>query len=373
MHKKHILLLYITEVSGHHTASCAIEKALHLVSNSVTTLNINAFRFTSPLTEKITNKIYTTVIKRTPKLWDLLYDNRKFKKKIERIKKHVDWINSQKIKKLIEEFNPNAVVCTQAYPCSMVSMYKKIYKNSLPLFAVLTDFAPHAYWFYENVDYYICPHEKIADRIIKEGIPPEKVKPFGIPHDPDFRINLNRKTICQHFLLDERKPTILIMGGGQGLGPIKSIVRSLEKLHFIIQVLIVTGTNKKLFLDLKKKARQSKHKIVVFGYTNKISELMSISDVIITKPGGITTSEALTKQLPIIIIKPIPGQEANNTLFLTQEKAAIKVEKPENIHSIITDLFEHPEKKEALQQACKRLSKPSAAIDTAKFILENCR
>ncbi|MDD5348475.1 MAG: glycosyltransferase [Candidatus Omnitrophica bacterium] len=370
MAKKNILLLYITEVSGHHSASLAIEKALNLVSDKVNILNLNAFRYTTPISEKITNRIYTTVIRRTPKIWDMVYDNQKVKKNIERLKGAIDKLNSPKLKKLFGEFKPDIVVCTQAYPCGMVSAYKKRFNADIPLVGVLTDYVPHAYWVYDNVDYYICPNENVGRRLTQQGVAPQRIRTLGIPHDPSFSDPVQTAQVLERMNLEKDKPTILIMGGGQGLGPIKTITRSFEKLPFGIQEIIVTGTNKKLFRSLKKSAKKSKHRVILLGYVHNVNELMSVADLVVTKPGGITTSEALAKQLPMLIIKPIPGQEANNTTFLTGEQAAVKVDRPASIHRIVEDLFTDSGKLESLRQSCARIAKPQAAVDIARFILE---
>jgi len=372
MPKRNILLLYITEISGHHSAAIAIEKSLKMISGDLKILNLNAFRYTSPISEKIVNRIYGAVIKRTPKIWDFVYDNIQVKKSIDKFKNAVNKLNSPKLKKLFEQFHPDVIVCTQAYPCWMVSEFKKTYESKIPLVAVLTDYVPHAYWLYDNVDYYVCPSEEISQRLTKKGIPHHKIKTFGIPFDPAFTAGVNKAAVWEKLSLIPEKKTILIMGGGQGLGPIKTIVHSLDKVKADFQEIIVTGTNKKLYKSLKKDLKKFKKKICLLGYAHNVNELMSVSDLIITKPGGITTSEALSKGLPMLIIKPIPGQEANNTIYLTEQKAAVKIDKPKKINLIVEDLFTNPEKLKRLSEACSRISKPNAGLDIARFILNLC-
>ena len=372
MAKKNILLLYITEVSGHHSASLAIEKSLKMISGDLKILNLNAFRYTSPISEKVVNRIYTAVIKRTPKIWDFVYDNIRVKKSIDKLKNAINKLNSPKLKKLFEQFHPDVIVCTQAYPCGMVSEFKKTYQSKIPLVAVLTDYVPHAYWLYDNVDYYVCPSEEISQRLTKKGIPHYKIKPLGIPFDPGFIAPVNKPAALEKLGLSPEKKTVLIMGGGQGLGPIKTIVHSLDKVKADFQEIIVTGINKKLYKSLKKDLKKLKKKICLLGYANNVNELMSVSELIITKPGGITTSEALSKGLPIIIIKPIPGQETNNTVYLTEQKAAIKIDKPKEINLIVEDLFTNPEKLKRISESCGRIAKPSAGTDIARFILSLC-
>ena len=369
MHPKRIILMYISEVSGHRSATLAIEKAIKQLHPDTEILNINAFNYTNPISEKVINRIYMEVIKRTPKIWDYLYDNPSVVKGLENIKQHIHKSNSPKLKKLFDSFNPDLVVCTQAFPCGMVADYKKTYGVNLPLVAVLTDYIPHAYWIYDAVDYYITPSEEVSARLEKKGVQSSKIKPYGIPFDPKFNQKLKHEDIFCKLKLNSHKPVVLIMGGGQGLGPIKTIVKSLEKSEYDIQELIVAGTNKKLFRALKRKIKHYKKEIHLFGFVENIHELMYISKVIISKPGGVTTAEVLSMGLPMVIVKPIPGQEINNTNFLTQKQAAIKVDDPKEVYQVIDDLLKNKVKLERLKIAGLKIAKPDASVDIAKLIL----
>jgi processive 1,2-diacylglycerol beta-glucosyltransferase len=251
----------------------------------------------------------------------------------------------------------------------MVADYKKTYGVNLPLVAVLTDYIPHSYWIYDEVDYYITPSEEVSARLEKKGVKPAKIKPYGIPFDHKFNQKLYAEVIFGRLKLDPHKPVVLIMGGGQGLGPIKTIVKSLEKSAYDIQELIVAGTNKKLFRSLKRKIKHYKKNIHLFGFIQNIHELMHISSVIISKPGGVTTAEVLSMGLPMVIIKPIPGQEINNTIFLTQKQAAIKVDEPKEAYQVIDDLLKNRVKLERLRAAGLKIAKPGASMDIAKLLL----
>ncbi len=367
---KRVLLMYITEVSGHHSATIAIEKALKQLSGGIGVRNLNAFNYTNPVSEKIINRLYIMVIKRTPKLWHYLYDNPKVVKGLAKIKDAVHKFNSPKLKKLLDEFRPDVIVCTQAFPCGMVADFKKEYASDIPLIAVLTDYIPHSYWVYDQVDCYITPSEEVSKKLAAKGVSVDKIKPLGIPIDPKFRDKSSRMQVAASIGLDPKLFTILIMGGGQGLGPIKSIVRELESLPYELQEIIVCGSNKKLYNSLKKKIRKCKKKIALLGYANNINELMDSSDILITKPGGITTAEAMAKKIPMIIIRPIPGQEASNTSYLISEKAALKAEKASEVKFLIKDLIENGHKLKNLSASASRIGKPASSLDIAKFILD---
>jgi processive 1,2-diacylglycerol beta-glucosyltransferase len=370
MAHKRIILLYITEVSGHHSAALAIEKALRILQPDAEILSINAFNYTNPISEKIVNRLYMGIIKRTPQVWDYLYDNPAVIKKIDGFRAMLHRLNSPKLKNLFEKFNPDAVACTQAFPCGMVADFKKTYNSRIPLIAVLTDYVPHSYWIHDAVDYYISPSEEVAWRLMKKGVPAHKINSFGIPFDLKFNEAVDRTRVMQKMKLNPHERTILIMGGGQGLGPINTIIGSLEKVRQEIQEIIITGTNKKLHNSIKTKAKRCKKRIINLGYVNNVHELMSVADIIITKPGGITTAEALVKKLPMIIVRPLPGQEANNTAYLTKKGAAIKLDDPREINQVIEDILSDQAKLKAFSEAAGRISKPQASMDIAKLLLQ---
>lgn len=362
--------MYISEISGHHNATLAIEKAIKACDPDAEILNLNAFSYTNPISEKVVNRIYMGLIKRMPAVWDYLYDNPEVVKRVEKLKNIIHSFNSPKLKNLFSRFRPDAVVCTQAFPCGMVADYKKTYKSATPLIAVLTDYIPHSYWIYDNVDYYIAPSEEVASRLLEKGVPLSKIKPLGIPFDHGFNAPIIRDEVLQRLKLDHHLPNILIMGGGQGLGPIKTIIKSLEKAKTGFQEIIITGSNKKLYKSLQQKIKRYRKAIRLFGYVNNINELMGISSIIITKPGGVTTAEALVKKIPMIIVKPIPGQEANNTSYLVEKGAAIKIDKPDTVHLLIDELLKGPERLRRMSESAAKISKPNASLDIAKLLLD---
>ncbi|OGX14673.1 MAG: hypothetical protein A2166_06165 [Omnitrophica WOR_2 bacterium RBG_13_41_10] len=364
-----IILMYITEISGHHSATLAVENAIKTLNSNAKILNINAFNYTNPISEKVVNQIYMGVIKKIPQIWDYLYDNPSVAKKIEKIKASIHRFNSPKLKNLFDDFKPDAVACSQAFPCGMVADFKKHYRSGLPLVAILTDYVPHSYWLYDTVDYYVAPSQEVAKSLIKKGIPQERIKPLGIPIDPKFKTEVKRNEIRKEFNLAADKFTVLIMGGGQGLGPIKKIVKSLEGINHHIQEIIITGSNKKLYASLKTKIKKYKQSILLLKYSDSIHELMGISDLIITKPGGITTAEVLTKRLPMLIIHPIPGQEESNTDYLTGHNAAIRLDDPQEAGLVIKELLDNPQRLKYLAESARRLSRPDASLDIAKLLL----
>ncbi|MFC1621218.1 glycosyltransferase [Candidatus Omnitrophota bacterium] len=367
--KKKILLMYITESSGHHSASLAIESALKEVLPSVQTLNINAFGYTNPILEKVISRTYAEVIKKKPEVWEYLYDNPKILKNAQGIRDAIHRFNSKKLKTLLKDFKPDAVVCTQAFPCGMVADCKRNLNLRLPLIGVLTDHAPHSYWIFNDVDWYITPSEICKERFVKNGVSESRIKVFGIPIDPRFGVTHDKNRVHSEIGLDPKIPVVLIMGGSQGLGPVEDIVNMLEGIDIPFQLVVICGTNKKLEKTLKKKITNPKKKILILGHVKNIDELMEVSSMVITKPGGLTTSEALSKDLPMIIVRPIPGQEAKNTEFLLQQGVAVKAEDSDDIVVLAKELLLNNTKLDQMSKKASELKRPNAARDIAKLVL----
>jgi len=367
--RKRVLLMYISQVSGHRQGAVAISKSLKSLDPDCEVLSINGFGYTYPLMEKIINTAYMGVIKRAPKIWEYLYDNPKVIKFSEKWKRSIHKSSHKKLKPLIDEFKPDVVVCTQAFPCGMVADYKKTHDLPIKVIGVLTDYAPHLYWLHEGVDYYVVPSQEASDRYVKEGISRESIKVFGIPIRMKFAEETGREIIAKKLGLDLKVPTILIMGGGQGLGPMKESVKTLVRLDRPLQMIVICGTNVKLVNWIKKIQRKTTKKIIFYDYASNVDELMEVSTLIVTKPGGMTTSECLAKGLPMVVVDPIPGQEERNSQFLVNQGIAIRVDDKRHIAHDIDALLNTPEKLAAMRQAALKNGKPMAAENIARLIL----
>lgn len=367
---KRVLLMYISYNSGHHRSSIAIERALKLLAADTEVLNINGFNYTNPILERVINRTYMAVIRRKPQVWDYLYDNPKIFKKVKALRDFMHNMNFDKLQALINDFNPDAVVCTQAFPCGMIADLKIRDKNiKTKLFGVLTDYYPHSYWIYPTIDCFIVPAEASKQRLVQNGIPPDKIKVLGIPIDPKFSNKVDVKFVKLGLGLDLNKPIVLVMGGGQGYGPIKDIVTELDGLKVDFQAIVVCGINTRLFKWLNSSRRKFNKNIVPLQFVENVNELMEISEIIITKPGGLTTAEALSKRLPIIVTNPIPGQEAKNAQFLTSEGAAEEVDDIALVGLKVDELLRNPSKLKNMREAAGKHGHPDSAMDLAKIIL----
>ncbi|MDD5005803.1 MAG: glycosyltransferase [Candidatus Omnitrophica bacterium] len=367
---KKILLMYITNVSGHHSATMAIEKAINAFNPHPQVLNIDGFGYTNPIMEKVTHAIYMGVINKAPAIWDFLYDNPAVARRISNLRQSVYRKNRDKIKRLIETENCKVVICSQAFPCGMVADYKKHCNPDIKLIAVVTDFMPHAYWVYDEIDFYTVGSEEARKALLKKGVADNKIKLWGIPIDPRFSEPLDKYRTAAELNINLDKPVILIMGGGRGIGPIKQLINTLDKSKINAHFLIVTGINKRLYDYLKNS--NFRNKMHIYGYIGYVDKLMTIADILITKPGGVTTAEALAKYLPMLIVQPLPGQEQNNTNFLVKQGVVQKADNIKDAVERLVFLLNNPRELDSIKEKISRIAKPLSSQKIAELALRLC-
>ncbi|MDD5292647.1 MAG: glycosyltransferase, partial [Candidatus Omnitrophica bacterium] len=352
------------------SATLAIERAIKAVQPHPAILNIDGFGYSYPIMEKITHAIYMGVIKKIPFIWDLLYDNPKVANKISSLRESVYRKNRGRIKELIESENCKVAVFSQAFPCGMIADYKRHCSNDIKLIAVVTDFIPHSYWVYDEINFYVVGSQDAKGILLKKGVPEEKIKLYGIPIDPKFSQKLNKEEIAAGLGITLDRPVVLIMGGGHGLGPISNLINSMDRSGLNANILVVTGINKKLFNHLKN--RKFKNKTYIYGYIDYVDKLMTIADILVTKPGGVTTAEALAKNLPMIIVKPVPGQEQNNTNFLLRQGVVYKVQDTKGVVDNLVFLLNNRDKMQFLKDSIAKLALPSSSSRIAELALSLC-
>jgi processive 1,2-diacylglycerol beta-glucosyltransferase len=234
---------------------------------------------------------------------------------------------------------------------------------------VLTDFVAHRYWADPQVDLYVAPSMDVQETLVAQGVSPERVEVTGIPIGEKYLQPVDRAAVVKSLNLKPDLPKLLVMGGSLGLGPMKAVIRKLDKLPQPFEMIAVTGQNDELKESLEKRGGKLRHHTKIYGFVEHIHELMEIADMIITKPGGITTAEALAKQLPMIIVNPIPGQEAKNTEYLLRHQVAVEAGDASDVALYVDDFFRNPGKVRQMRAATATLGCPRAAEQAARSIL----
>src|SRR5882762_5975880 len=219
---RRILYLYLTKHSGHYAAAVAIDEAARRLNGRVESMLLDSFSHANPVLSKVTLKAYLAALKTAPEIWEWMYDNPEFKVRTAKIRELLNRGNSRKLQNVLDEFDPDAVVCTQAFACGVMASWKRATGRKTPvLVGVLTDFVAHRYWADPDVDLYIAPSEDTRQNLVSQGVPPERVKAFGIPRSMGVHASPNKEAIIKSVGLRPDLPKILVMGGSLRVGPMK--------------------------------------------------------------------------------------------------------------------------------------------------------
>jgi len=370
--QKKVLFLYSTKFSGHYHAAEAVSKAIEEIDASIKTLKVETISFISPKIGKIIHKAYLGMIKKTSSIYDLLWDNQRVFRSTNRLKEVLfDRLSKDRFKELFDEFRPDATICTQAFPCGIISRLKRDYNREIKIIAVITDYDVHSYWIYENVDYYMVATEDMKIKLNKKGINDRKIKVTGIPVKPIFKLSKDKDKLRKKLNIDNGLPVILIIGGSYGLGPLYDAVKILSEMKESYQFLVVCGKNERMIKKIELLKSQISNPLKCFGYIDNIDELMEVSNLLITKPGGITITEALLKGIPMIIYNIVKGQESQNYRFLIKEGMAAECKDINRLKEVVRDLLNSDKKQQEFIQKSKEYINPDAAYDIADIILKS--
>ncbi|PYG89026.1 processive 1,2-diacylglycerol beta-glucosyltransferase [Ruminiclostridium sufflavum DSM 19573] len=362
-----LLVLYVSVGTGHMKAAEALKESIENQFTGWSVDVLDTLKYINPIVDKIVVNSYLGTLKRSPGLYSKLYTASGTGTGIYDISKAFNKLLSYRLKSLIKAYEPSAIVCTHPFPMQMLSSLKEKKQLDIPAIAILTDYVVHSLWLDSGIDAFIVANDMMKTEMINRGIPSNIIFPYGIPVSPKFQTQANKKFLLGELGLDE-KFTVLVMGGGMGFGNIENTIGSLLKCDLDIQIIAVTGTNKKLKHHLEHTAKDSNKKVLILSYTDRIHELMDISDLLITKPGGMTVSEALVKGLPIFIISPIPGQEEGNASFLIRSGVASRVDSSDQLIEVLARVANDPVTLNAMRQNSKCLGKPNSADDIAALL-----
>jgi processive 1,2-diacylglycerol beta-glucosyltransferase len=295
----------------------------------------------------------------------------------------------KKFTNLLKQFRPDAVLCTHYAPLETLSLLRqkavavgcdrrtstasetatfteRRYRHPF-IVSIVTDFEAHALWMDPCVDLYCVAAEETKARLVARGAAAENVVATGIPIAAKFSSKPDSRTVRKTLGLRDDQPVLLVLSGGFGMGPVAEILAELDKVPQPLQSVVVTGRND----DLRRKlaTQNRKHPTHALGFAMNMHELMAVADLILTKPGGLTSSEALALGKPLFILNPIPGQEAANSDFLLERGAAAKVNRVEDLPFRIEQLL-GSKKLAGMARAAKALGRPKAAADICREVLK---
>lgn len=363
-----VLFLSASTGGGHAKAAEAVMEYMKQKIQGSEPLMIDSLKYISPLVNRLVVGAYLKSVKMTPHLYGKLYKLSETEEGITDMTKTFNRMLSYKLYDFINVCNPSVIVCTHTFPLQMLSNLKCKGKIPIPVVGIVTDFVNHLFWKLDGIDAFIVAHDYIKNDMIKMGIAAERIYTYGIPVADSFMKKKDRFLLRNELGL-RNKPTILIMGGSLGYGEVRDVFVSLLGSSRDIQIITVTGMNGKLKSQLEELSHNSEKNVKILSYSDRISDLMDVSDFIITKPGGVTISEALVKKLPIMIMSPIPGQEERNARFLTNSGAAVQLFPGEDMDSIFCQIMDNPIRIRHMREMAEYLAKPDASEEIANLIV----
>lgn len=323
--------------------------------------HLDFLRYTHPYLSRTMEQAYYLVTKHTPSIWKLIYNMGGIQNvPIKRLEK---FIGLRKYRELIDEYRPDAIISTHFLPAAIVSY---LYPD-LPITngVVLTDYVSHQLWVNPYTEVYFVAHPAMKTELEALGVEEAKIRVTGIPVRPCFQNTVKSQVPVSAFRaklhIDRHSPMILIMCGGNAIGPLAEVLEELNKISAMnFQVIVITGRNRKSYRDLKQVLYNTDLKGQVRGIVRNIDEYMASADLLISKAGGLTVTEALVTGLPILVIRPTPGQEDGNTTYITQNGAGIYLKDIRELAPTVMNLLKHPETLTAMAQNAKSISRPEA-------------
>jgi processive 1,2-diacylglycerol beta-glucosyltransferase len=353
-----ILILSASAGAGHNRAAEAVHESCRAYAPGVESEWIDSLRYTNRVFAKLYEKSYVWMAGYSPSLWGALYrqagKNREHRA-VEKVVELHDRLTYRKLMARVEEFRPDAVVCTHFLPASVV-LAKRL---PVPVYVVITDFDAHRFWIHRKAAGTFVASEEVKVQLARQGYPAGRIRVTGIPIHPVFAQEAVRSPAA--------KPRVLFMSGGFGMGHMEEALGRLLGLHVPFELTVVAGRNEPMRRRLEKLAAG---RAAVHGFVNNVHELMAASDLIVTKAGGLTVSECLARRLPMVLYSPIPGQEECNADHLLEHGCAVKARSLDVLDYKVLALLENPARLDMMSRACGAAARPYAGRDVLRHVLD---
>ena len=368
-----ILVLSASVGAGHLRAAQAVELALRELAPDAEVKNVDVLTLTNAAFRKVYGQAYIDLVNKAPHVlgyfYDLLDKPRRPKSTRDRLRLAAEKLNLRKFCELIECDEWDVVVNTHFLPAEIIASLRRERKLDLPQITATTDFETHRLWVNQPTDHYTTATAEGAAYLGHWGVPAGDVTVTGIPIHPLFSKPRDREECLRRHGLKGDRPVVLQLAGGFGVGPIEQLYRSVLSVEAPLEVVVVAGRNEQARRQVEAIEVPSRHRAKVLGFTDQMDELMAAADIVVSKPGGLTTSEVLARGAAMVIVNPIPGQESRNSDYLLENGAAIKVNNAATLPMKLERLLSDRGRLEAIKSNARRIAKPQAAFDVARIAL----
>ncbi|SMQ77441.1 processive 1,2-diacylglycerol beta-glucosyltransferase [Bacillus sp. OV166] len=365
-----ILILSAKFGDGHKQVATAIFEAIEFTLPNVEPIILDVLEWLHPFLYPVSNYFYRRIIKKFPQVYSYLYKSTREKNSFSDKLNALLTVGMGSLLEIVEKINPTVVVSTYPFAASIMSKLKEQGLIDIPVVTIITDYTDHSFWIHPFTDQYIVGSNQVRDRLICLGVENYKINNTGIPICQKFLKQQSREVLASKYGLNSNQFTILVMGGGDGfIGKDLSNFQAFEDLTSQVQFIIICGRNKRLRKQIEEELKTSKHHFLVTGFSDSVNELMAISDLLISKPGGVTISEALAMELPLLIYNPLPGQEEDNADYLVNAGLAIKAENKMELISKIHHMLDDSIPLLSIRKKIRKYQTKSATFDALDVIV----
>jgi processive 1,2-diacylglycerol beta-glucosyltransferase len=365
-----ILVLSASVGAGHLRAAQAVELALRQTVPEASVKNVDVLELTNVAFRRLYGKAYLELVNRAPHVlgyfYDLLDKPRSSRRRSDRLRLAVEKLNLRAFIRFLEAEPCDLIINTHFLPAEIIAALRTKERLKVPQVTATTDFETHRLWVNEPCEHYFTATEEGAEYLCSWGVPRGQTTATGIPIHPVFSEPKDRADcLAKHGLKGDR-PIVVQLAGGFGVGPIEKLYRSLLEVEIPLEVVVIAGRNEKVRAQLDAVDPPARHHTKVMGYTSDIDELMAVADLVLSKPGGLTTSETLARGAAMVIVNPIPGQESRNSDYLLENGAAIKINNRATLAYKVTALLREPERLARLKENARRIGRPRAAFEVVE-------
>jgi processive 1,2-diacylglycerol beta-glucosyltransferase len=335
----------------------------------------DALAYSSPLLRMFYASTYNRMVARAPRVWGFVYrrsEGAPIEGFRQALRTRATLWHCRGYLEAVERLKPAAVLCTQFLPAEVYAFLRERGRLRIPVATVITDYSIHPIWVYRGMDRYYVAAEAVREQLVDSGVvPPERVEVTGVPVDPRFGIPIPRDEARRALGLDPdpARPVVLLMGGGFGWGPIEDMLQVVMQFPESVQALVVAGRNERLRERLAARARGQERRIQIHGFTDRVDLFLAASDVLVSKSGGLTCSEAMARGVPMIVVRPIPGQEERNCDFLQESGAALRARDLDELHYRLRHLLENPDDLAQMRARATAVGRPRSAHAVASAVL----
>lgn len=330
---------------------------------------VDSYDYAALVVSRVVSDGYLRMVKTIPQLYRYIYNRAERATEVGRFRTWAHQFTAGNLRPLILAMRPDVVVCTHAFPCGAMAEYKSLFPDAPPVVAVVTDFAVHGFWIHERVDRYVVATEALRDAVMARGIAKEAIAVTGIPVRREFgHRNESQATVRERLNLPTDRRIVLLMGGGLGIAPIEAMISALQPMREVFAAVVLAGRNTRAARRLSEAAEKLDFPVRALGFVDNVYDYMHAADVLVTKPGGLSTSEALVAQLPMVLCRPLPGQEERNARVLVESGAAVRARNVEELPVLVETLLRDRTRRERAMAAARRIGRPNAAAEAAAMI-----